>query len=172
MTVPEASKAVDPRVLKDLRHVVGADHVMVDRDLTASYGSDWTGRFTGTPSAVIRPGTVAEVAEVIARCRGASIALVPQGGNTGLVGGGVPLAGEAVLSLRRLSGIADIGFPRRAADRRRRSLGRTKCRRPRRRQGGPTGSTWGAGTAPRSAAPSPPMPADCRCSGTAPPGPS
>ena len=82
--------------------------MLVDPDLTASYGNDWTGRFTGTPSAVIRPGTVAEVAEVIAVCRGAAIALVPQGGNTGLVGGGVPLAGEAVLSLRRLSGITDI----------------------------------------------------------------
>ena len=95
-------------MLKDLRRVVGPDHVMVDPELTASYGNDWTGRFTGPPSAVIRPGTAAEVAEVIAQCRRASIALVPQGGNTGLVGGGVPLAGEAVLSLRRLSGITDI----------------------------------------------------------------
>jgi FAD/FMN-containing dehydrogenase len=48
------------------------------------------------------------VAEVVALCRSASVALVAQGGNTGLVGGGVPLAGEAVLSLRRLSGITDI----------------------------------------------------------------
>ena len=66
---PEAPNALDPRVLKDLRDVVGADHVLVDPDLTASYGTDWTGRFAGTPSAVIRPGTVAEVAEVVALCR-------------------------------------------------------------------------------------------------------
>jgi FAD/FMN-containing dehydrogenase len=94
--------------VQDLRAVVGTAHVLTDPDLTASYGTDWTGRFTGTPSAVIRPGTVAEVAEVVALCRASSIALVPQGGNTGLVGGGVPLAGEAVLNLCRLSGITDI----------------------------------------------------------------
>jgi FAD/FMN-containing dehydrogenase len=109
MTVaPEAPNPPDPRVVKSLRGVVGADHVMVDPDLTASYATDWTGRFVGMPSAVIRPGTAAEVAEVIGLCRAAAIALVPQGGNTGLVGGGVPLAGEAVLSLRRLSGITDV----------------------------------------------------------------
>ncbi len=105
---PDASKALDPRVLREIRRAVGADHLMMDPDLTASYATDWTGRFTGTPSAVIRPGTVAQVAEVVALCRDAAVALVPQGGNTGLVGGGVPLAGEAVLSLRRLSGISDI----------------------------------------------------------------
>ena len=91
---PDASKALDPRVLQDLRRAVGADHLMMDPDLTASYATDWTGRFTGTPSAVIRPGTAAEVAEVVALCRDAAVALVPQGGNTGLVGGGVPLAGR------------------------------------------------------------------------------
>jgi len=107
-SAPEPPSAPDPRVVKALRDVVGADHVMVDPDLTASYASDWTGRFVGMPSAVIRPGTAVEVAEVIGLCRAASIALVPQGGNTGLVGGGVPLAGEAVLSLRRLSGITDV----------------------------------------------------------------
>jgi FAD/FMN-containing dehydrogenase len=105
---PEAPKSPDPRVVKGLRGVVGADHVMVDPDLVASYATDWTGRFVGMPSFVIRPGTAAEVAEVIGLCRAAAIALVPQGGNTGLVGGGVPLAGEAVLSLRRLSGITDV----------------------------------------------------------------
>ena len=107
-TAPEAPNAPDPRLVKGLRGVVGADHVMVDPDLTASYATDWTGRFVGRPAAVIRPSTTAEVAEVIGLCRAASIALVPQGGNTGLVGGGVPLAGEAVLSLRRLSAITDV----------------------------------------------------------------
>jgi FAD/FMN-containing dehydrogenase len=105
---PNPPNAPDPRVVKDLRGVLGAEHVMVDPDLTASYATDWTGRFVGLPSAVIRPGTAAEVAEVIGLCRAAAIALVPQGGNTGLVGGGVPLAGEAVLSLRRLSVITDV----------------------------------------------------------------
>jgi FAD/FMN-containing dehydrogenase len=74
----------------------------------ASYGIDWTGRFRGHPSAVVRPGDAAEVAAVVAVCKKTRAALVPQGGNTGLVGGGVPLAGEIVLSLRRLAGVTDV----------------------------------------------------------------
>jgi FAD/FMN-containing dehydrogenase len=98
----------DPRLIGRLRDIVGSAHVLVDPDVMASYGTDWTGRFRGTPAAVIRPGDGAEVAAVVAQCRDAGIALVPQGGNTGLVGGGVPLAGEIALSLRRLSWVADI----------------------------------------------------------------
>ena len=48
------------------------------------------------------------MAAVVAVCKEAGVALVPQGGNTGLVGGGVPLAGEVVLSLRRLAGVTDV----------------------------------------------------------------
>ena len=88
--------------------IVGTAHVVVEPEVMASYGIDWTGRFRGHPSAVVRPGDRAEVAAVVAVCREAGAALVPQGGNTGLVGGGVPLAGEVVLSLRRLAGVVDV----------------------------------------------------------------
>jgi FAD/FMN-containing dehydrogenase len=100
--------ALDPRVMAQLRDVVGADHLVTEDDVMASYGIDWTGRFSGRPSVVIRPADTLEVAAVVVRCREAGVALVPQGGNTGLVGGSVPLAGEAVLSLRRLSGLTDV----------------------------------------------------------------
>jgi len=73
-----------------------------------SYALDWTGRFQGAASAVVRPGDSAEVAAVVELCRDAGVALVPQGGNTGLVGGGVPLHGEAVLSVGRLNRIYDV----------------------------------------------------------------
>jgi len=94
---------VDPRLLADLREVVGPGHVLVDREVTAGYAVDWTGRFLGATPAVVRPATTAEVAEIVALSRRHGTALVPQGGNTGLVGGGVPLHGEVVLSLRRMS---------------------------------------------------------------------
>ena len=74
----------------------------------ASYSIDWTGRFQGNPSAVVRPKDVAETAAVVVACRERGVALVPQGGNTGLVGGGVALGGEVVLSLRRIGGVADV----------------------------------------------------------------
>jgi FAD/FMN-containing dehydrogenase len=105
---PPPTAALEPRLVADLRAAVGADHVLLERDVMASYGTDWTGRFRGQPSAVIRPGDGAEVAAVVSLCRDAGVAVVPQGGNTGLVGGSVPLAGEAVLSLRRLSGVSEV----------------------------------------------------------------
>lgn len=73
--------------------------MLTDPELVASYTTDWTGRFEGATAVVVRPTAVEEVAEVLARCHEARVAVVPQGGNTGLVGGGVPLAGELVLSL-------------------------------------------------------------------------
>jgi len=103
-----STAALDPEMVKRFRAVVGTEHVVVDPEVMVSYGTDWTGRFRGDPAAVVRPGDSAEVAEVMTLCRDAGVAVVPQGGNTGLVGGGVPLHGEVVVSLRRLSWITDV----------------------------------------------------------------
>ena len=78
---------------ESLRTVVGSDHVLLDDDLRASHETDWTGRFTGTSAAVVRPASTTEVARVLATCCEARVPVVTQGGNTGLVGGSVP-AGE------------------------------------------------------------------------------
>jgi FAD/FMN-containing dehydrogenase len=91
-----------PAALARLRDAVGPE-VVVDPELVASYTTDWTGRFVGHSPAVVRPGSTEEVAAVVSVCRELDLALVPQGGNTGLVGGGVPLRGEVVLSLSRLA---------------------------------------------------------------------
>ena len=95
-------------LLEELRSVVGPANVLVEPDMMASYSTDWTGRFQGHPSAVVRPKDVTETAAVVVACKERGVALVPQGGNTGLVGGGVPLGGEVVLSLRRIGGVADV----------------------------------------------------------------
>ena len=91
--------------------VVGREHVLTDPDLRAGAEVDWTGRWRGTARAVVRPGEPAEVAAVLAVCAEAGVPVVPQGGNTGLVGGGVPagVEGAVVLSTRRLSGLAPVG---------------------------------------------------------------
>ncbi|MET0803915.1 MAG: FAD-binding protein, partial [Acidimicrobiales bacterium] len=83
-------------VIDHLRRELGPDRIVTDADVLAPYETDWTGRFTGRARAVVRPRSVDEVAAVIAACRQDGIALVPQGGNTGLVGGGVPRGGEVV----------------------------------------------------------------------------
>ena len=75
-----------------LRTAVGSEHVLLDDDLRASHETDWTGRFAGASRAVVRPGTTAQVAQVLAECSEAGVPVVTQGGNTGLVGGSVPSA--------------------------------------------------------------------------------
>ena len=100
--------ALTPRVLAELADVVGSPHVVTDPEVTAGYAVDWTGRYRGATPAVVRPGSAAEVAAVVACCRAHGIAVVPQGGNTGMVGGGVPRHGEVVVSLRRLDEIAPV----------------------------------------------------------------
>lgn len=91
----------DP-LLAALVDIVGTSQVLVDAELRAGYETDWTGRFRGTARAVVRPVDGAQVAAVLARCSEAGAAVVPQGGNTGLVGGSVPRGGEIVVSLQRL----------------------------------------------------------------------
>ncbi len=96
------------RLVGELRSVVGDDHVLTDADVVAANVVDWTGRFRGSTPAVVRPGSVDEVAEIVDRCRAHRAAIVPQGGNTGLVGGSVPLEGEIVVSTSRLGGVTDV----------------------------------------------------------------
>ena len=98
-----------PALLRDLTAVVGAPHVLTG-DAAAGYAVDWTGHFRGDPPAVLRPRDTEQVAALLRLCSGAGVPVVPQGGNTGLVGGGVPVHGEIVLSLSRLDrlGPADL----------------------------------------------------------------
>jgi FAD/FMN-containing dehydrogenase len=96
-----------------LRRAVGAEHVLTDADLRAGYEIDWTRRFRGRCDAVVRPAATAEVAAVLAACTAAGAVVIPQGGNTGLVGGGVPGPSDGerpviVLSTRRLTPIGPV----------------------------------------------------------------
>ena len=95
-------------LIETLTRIVGEPHVLADPQLRAGYEVDWTGRYRGEASAVVRPGSVEEVAEIVRACRAARVPLVPQGGNTGLVGGGIPRDGAVLLSLRRLTTIEDV----------------------------------------------------------------
>jgi FAD/FMN-containing dehydrogenase len=106
--MPRRRPTLPRRVRAALTEVVGDEHVLVDPDLVRGHEVDWTGRFVGATPAVVRPADTAEVAAVLAICHAESIAVVPQGGNTGLVGGGVPLSGELVLSTSRLRDLGAV----------------------------------------------------------------
>ena len=94
----------DP-LIDSLAEVVGPRHVLTDADVRAGYETDWTGRWRGRARAVVRPADTAQVAGVIAACADRDVPLVPQGGNTGMVGGSVPDESGAavVLSTTRLT---------------------------------------------------------------------
>ena len=96
-------------LLDTLRGLVGAANVLNEGDLSA-WEQDWRRRWRGKALAVVRPGSTAEVAAVLSACAAAGTSVVPQGGNTGLVGGGVPDASgtQVLLSLQRLNHVRDI----------------------------------------------------------------
>ena len=71
----------------------------------AGYNRDWVGKFKGNSSLVLRPGSTEQVARILLHCNERKLAVVPQGGNTGLVGGSIPVFDEIVLSLSRLNRI-------------------------------------------------------------------
>jgi FAD/FMN-containing dehydrogenase len=88
--------------LDEVRGRLGPQGVVTDPDVLRTHSVDWTGRWAGRTPAVLRPAGTAEVAEVVRSARRHAVALVPQGGRTGLVGGSVPLRGEVLVDLRRL----------------------------------------------------------------------
>ena len=95
-------------LLSAMRGIVGASHAFADSDLVAGYATDWTRKHSGVPRLVVRPADTAEVAAVVTACADAGAAIVPQGGNTGLVGGSVPRSGEVVVSLTRLDDLGPV----------------------------------------------------------------
>jgi FAD/FMN-containing dehydrogenase len=91
------------------RATVGGSGMLTDPELTEGYSVDWTRRWRGSARAVVRPTTTDQVAALVSAARRHGVALVPQGGNTGLVGGSVPRTGaEVVLSLRRLDALGPV----------------------------------------------------------------
>jgi FAD/FMN-containing dehydrogenase len=99
----------DAAFVDTLRAIVGPAQVLVGGDL-AAYEADWRKRYRGRALAVIRPGHTDEVAAVVRACATTGVSLVPQGGNTGLVGGGVPDASgrQILLSLGRLNRVRHV----------------------------------------------------------------
>ena len=88
--------------------IVGAANVLRDPDLIAGFAIDWTRRVQGAPAAVVRPRSTAEVAAVLAWAYEKLIAIVPQGGNTGLVGGAIASRGQVCMQLTRLDTIEPV----------------------------------------------------------------
>jgi FAD/FMN-containing dehydrogenase len=96
--------------IDELHGIVGAAHVLTEADAVAPFLVDWRRRYVGRAQAVVLPATTDEVARIVAWCSRTGTPLVPQGGNTGLVGGATPDGtGRAILvSLRRMTRIRAV----------------------------------------------------------------
>jgi len=96
-------------LLQALAAAVGESNVFTG-DEAAPYLTDWRKRYAGAALAVVRPASTAETAAVVRACAGSRTPMVPQGGNTGLVGGGTPDAsGRAVvISMQRMNRVRSI----------------------------------------------------------------
>src|SRR5256714_8714084 len=90
-----------------LGNIVGEANVLTAPEATAPYFTDWRRQYRAGAECVVRPASTEEVAKVVAACARDGVGVVPQGGNTGLVGGSVPSGKgrEIVLSLARLNRI-------------------------------------------------------------------
>ncbi|MBJ7405149.1 MAG: FAD-binding oxidoreductase [Bradyrhizobium sp.] len=97
-----------PELIEQFRKIVGERHAITDANDIAPYVTEERNLFHGRSPLVLRPGSTAEVSAICKLASAHNIALVPQGGNTGLVGGQTPHNGEVVVSLRRLDKIREV----------------------------------------------------------------
>ena len=95
-------------LINQLRQQLGERYVLTAGDDVGPYCTDWRGRYTGSALCVVLPGSTQEVAAVVRACDASGVAIVPQGGNTGLCGGATPVGGEVVIGLRRMNRIRAI----------------------------------------------------------------
>src|SRR3984957_12368426 len=101
-------KAVSPDLLARFTAIVGEKFAITDPHSQTPYLVEMRDLFRGHTPAVLRPGTVAEVAAILKLANETGTPIVPQGGNTGLVGGQIPHGGEILISLTRLDRIREV----------------------------------------------------------------
>jgi D-lactate dehydrogenase (cytochrome) len=104
----KSQTAIDPSLLARFAAIVGEKYAITDPDVQAPYVVEMRDMFRGHTPMVLRPATVAEVVAILKLANDTATPIVPQGGNTGLVGGQTPLHNEIVLSLNRLDRIREV----------------------------------------------------------------
>ncbi|MBI5891903.1 MAG: FAD-binding oxidoreductase [Nitrosomonadales bacterium] len=100
----------DVKLLETLTAINGRDGVLTG-EAAAPYGKDWRGRYANEALAVVFPSDTQQVSDVVKLCAANNIAIVPQGGNTSLCGGSVPLAGpisQIIVNLSRMNRVRAI----------------------------------------------------------------
>ena len=101
------SQSVPEPVLSRLKAIVGEGGWSQDPARLAPKLIEWRGRWHGNTPLLLLPRTTQEVSQIVTLCAKAGVAITPQGGNTGLVGGQIP-DGEVLLSLERMKTIREV----------------------------------------------------------------
>ncbi len=105
---PQPERKLSPHVLARFAAIVGPKYALTDAAAQEPYLVEMRDLFRGHTPVVLRPGSVEEVAAILKLANEQHVAIVPQGGNTGLVGGQIPHHGEVLLSLTRLDKIREV----------------------------------------------------------------
>ena len=108
LMLDKSSSAIDPSLLARFVAIVGEKNAVTDPQAQLPYLVEMRDMFHGRTPVVLRPSTVEEVARILALADATATPIVPQGGNTGLVGGQTPLNNEIVISLTRLDRIREV----------------------------------------------------------------
>jgi len=95
-------------LLDGIRSFIEPAHLRTDPDSALTYGRDWTRLYTPNPLAVVLPGSVEQVQQLVCYANQHGLALTPSGGRTGLSGAAVAARGELVVSLERMNRILDF----------------------------------------------------------------
>ena len=107
-TKQQTTRALAPDLLARFIGIVGQKYAVTDRQAQTPYLVEMRDLYHGETPAVLRPGSVDEIVAILKLANETKTAIVPQGGNTGLVGGQIPHHGEVVLSLTRLDKIREV----------------------------------------------------------------
>ncbi len=103
---------LSPELLRRFTSIVGPAGIVTDTVALAPALTEWRGLYTGRTPALLAPATPSETSEILAICQSERIGVVPQGGNTGLVGGAIPASTrehpEIVLSARRMKTVREV----------------------------------------------------------------
>ncbi|QDS68868.1 hypothetical protein FKW77_007510 [Venturia effusa] len=96
---------ITPEHVKHFKAILGDSAVLENEDDVEPFNGDWMRKYRGHTKLVLKPGSTAEVSKILKYCNDNMLAVVPQGGNTGLVGGSVPVFDEIVINLTRMNKI-------------------------------------------------------------------
>src|SRR5437867_3857462 len=106
---------VTPAIVQELLRILGAEGLVTTPEGRMVYEADMHTFYKGAPDAVALPRTTAQVQAVVKLCRRESLAVVPRGSGTGLIGGAMAPKGGVMVSVNRMDGVLEVDLPNRCA---------------------------------------------------------